>query len=413
MILNLLNKALKNKQRNYVFITQVLNAVIGLITGKLIAVYISPENFGLYNIQFTTYTFFSTLLISPFLQFLRATNTSLLPKIGSSQYLTTLLLTIGTTYLAYVTFIYFYYNIASVGLFIIFFVFIFLSTLHNVLSDYLNIQNKIIDFSKLGLVKSLSGLIFIAFFLVLGWKFINHVQALWMLQLISVLVACLFFLSKYRIIKTSIKIGYSTFLKKYLRFGLPLMFMAFWLWVNNFFDRYAIEYFLSMKEVGIYNASYSLGSKFFLVINPIFSILLTPIIFAVSKKKIKKNAINKYGLYYLFVGLPVLVGVYLIKEHIGNLLLSDAYSDGFDIIFWIALTYFFLTLAQLYELFFYAEQRTKVILIGYIIAAFFNVALNILLIPIFGIMGAAIASCFGFSLYFFFIYLNFVKSSAE
>ncbi len=58
MLLNLITKTTQNKQRNYVFFTQVLNALIALITGKLIAVYISPEDFGNYNIQFTDIHFF-------------------------------------------------------------------------------------------------------------------------------------------------------------------------------------------------------------------------------------------------------------------------------------------------------------------------------------------------------------------
>tara|TARA_R110002020_G_scaffold463122_1_gene683025 strand:+ start:2586 stop:3818 length:1233 start_codon:yes stop_codon:yes gene_type:complete len=409
VVLDFIKKIIQNKQRNYVFITQVINALIALISGKLIAVYISPEDFGNYNIQFTTYTFFSTLLINPFLQFLKATNTSLLLKIGSKQYLRTLFFIICINYVLYVTFLYFYYNIFNVILLVIFLLFIFISTINSILSDYLNIHNQIIEFSKLSLVKSLSGLIFITVFLVLGLKFMDHIQALWMIQLVGVLVATAFFISKYEIIKTSFKIGYNTFLKKYLRFGTPLIFLAFWLWINNFFDRYAIEYFMGMKEVGIYNASYAVGSKFFLLLSPIFAVLLTPIVYAVSKKEIKKKAINKYGVYYFILGIPSLFIIYLIKDYLGNLLLSEAYQDGFNIIFWIAATYFILTLAQLYELIFYAEQKTKVILSGNIISAILNVILNITLIPTYGIMGAAIASCCGFTIYFVIVYYNFLK----
>tara|TARA_R110002051_G_scaffold78899_1_gene142532 strand:- start:8324 stop:9556 length:1233 start_codon:yes stop_codon:yes gene_type:complete len=407
VILDFIKKTTNNKKRNYVLITQVLNALIALIAGKLIAMYISPEDFGNYNIQFATYTFFSTLLISPFIQFIKATNTTLLPRIGSNQYLKTLVFIIGITFMLFVSFLYFFYNIFDLFFLVIFLLFMLLSTMHSILSDYLNIHNQIFDFSRLSLVKSLSGLIFISIFLVLGLKFMSHVQLLWMMHLMGVVMTVSIFISKYKLITTSFKIGYDTFLKKYIRFGAPLIFLALWSWVNNYFDRYAIEYFLSMKEVGIYNASYAVGSKFFLMLGPIFIILLTPMVYTQTKKEIKKNTINRYGFYYLICGLPLLIIIYLIKDNIGNLLLSEAYRDGFYIIFWIALSFFIITISNLYESIFYVEQNTKVIMFGNIIAAVINIILNILLIPFYGVMGAALATCAGFFTHFIFIYLNF------
>ena len=407
MVIKFIKKSIQNKQRNYVFITQVINALIALIAGKLIALYISPEDFGTYNIQFATYTFFSTLLISPFIQFIKTSNTTLLPKIGSSQYLYTLVYIIGITYVLFISFLYFYYNIFDVFFLVIFLLFIFISTLQSILSDYLNIHNQIIAFSKLSLVKSLSGLVFISIFLVLGMKFMNHVQVLWMMQLAGVVMATGIFISKYRVIKTTYKIAYKTFLKKYLRFGTPLIFLALWSWVNNYFDRYAIEYFLGFKDVGIYNANYGVGSKFFLMLGPIFLVLLTPLVYAKTKKEVKKNTIKNYGIYYFILGVPLLLIIYLLKDIIGTLLLSVAYQDGFHIIFWIALSFFIMTFTNLFETIFYSEQNTKVILLGNIISATINIILNILLIPTFGVMGAALATCIGFFTHFIFIYLNF------
>ena len=98
-----------------------------------------------------------------------------------------------------------------------------------------------------------------------------------------------------------------------------------------------------------------------------------------------------------------------LKDYIGGLLLSANYREGFVVIFWVALAFFIFTLAQLHELILYAELKTKIILFGYIISAFVNVALNVILIPKIGISGAAIATCIGFTVYLLIIYYSLRK----
>jgi O-antigen/teichoic acid export membrane protein len=396
-----------NTKRNYVILTQIINAIIALITGKLIAIYISPADFGTYNIQFATYTLFLTLLITPFIHFIKTSNRILLPKIGSKLFFYTIGILSILAFLALIAFLYFYYGIFDPLLFLIFLCFIPFTIANSVLADFLNIQDKIIDFSRLSILKAGSGLVFIALFFFLGLTFIDDVQVLWLMQLTGAFIGIIFFASKYRIYKTKFTIAYKTFLKKYIRFAAPLMFLATWSWINNYFDRYAIEYFLSLDEVGIYNASYGVGSKFFLLLSPIFMVLLTPTVFSPIKSAEKKSAIQSYGLYYLILAIPVLLIIYFLKDFLGYLLLSESYKEGFYLIFWIAVAFFMLTFAQLYELYFYSELKTKVILYGNVLSAVLNIILNIVLIPKYGILGAALATFIGFMAHFGVVYYNF------
>ena len=402
-------KLLKNKNRNYVLLAQIVNAIIALLSGKLIAIYIVPEDFGIYNIQFATYTFFATLLIGPFIKFIKATNKTLLPKIGSNPYIITVVVLVTTAYFALISFLHFYYYLTDMALMVIILFFVIFSAINNILGNYLNVYNKLIAFSKLNVLVSLSSLAFLGAFFFLGFSFVKDYQLLWLMQLFGILIGLIFFITQYKFFKSTFKIAYTSFIKKYYQFAGPLMFLALWAWISNYFDRYAIEYFLSMKEVGIYNASYGVGSKFFLLLSPIFMVLITPLVYDVVKKEKKKKTINKYAFYYVIIAIPILAIVYFLKDLIGNLLLSESYNEGFHIIFWIALAYFILTLSYLFESLFYSEQKTSIILIANIISAIINVVLNIVLIPLYGIVGATIATCLGFAIHFLIIYLNFKK----
>ena len=409
MVLNFIKNTFNNSNRNYVFLAQIVNAIIALISGKLIALYIIPEDFGVYNLQFAAYTFFATLLVSPFIQFIKATNITLLPKIGSKPYVITFVLLILIAYFSIISFLHLYYNLNDIKLLVIILFYISFATINNILCNYLNVHNELIAFSRLSVLQSLSGLVFLGIFVTLGLSFINDPQLLWLMQLFGITIGLAFFISQYKIFRSAFKIAYTTFLKKYFQFAGPLMFLAIWAWINNYFDRYAIEYFLSLEEVGVYNASYGVGSKIFLLVSPIFMVLITPQVYAGVKKEKKKKAIKKYVFYYAITAMPILAIVYLLKDFIGILLLSESYKDGFPIIFWIAMAYFILTLSYLFESLFYSEQKTSVILIANIVSAIVNIIFNIFLIPLYGIMGATFATCLGFMIHFFIIYLNFKK----
>jgi O-antigen/teichoic acid export membrane protein len=187
------------------------------------------------------------------------------------------------------------------------------------------------------------------------------------------------------------------------------MILAFWSWINNYFDRFVIEYFLDVKCVGIYNANYAIGSKFFLLLNPFFLTLLTPSIYNSVSINIRKETIKKYSKLYVLTAIPILMSIFFGRDYIGFFLLSKNYESGFYLIFWISLAYFFLTLVYLYETIFYAESLTKVVLFSNIVSAIFNILLNILLVPQYGLNGAILATLISFIIRFLIVKFYFER----
>ncbi|EAR14641.1 lipopolysaccharide biosynthesis protein [Robiginitalea biformata] len=404
-----INTLFKQKDRNYVLASQIISAIIALISGKLIAIYVSPEDFGTYGIQFATYTFFTTLLIHPIIQFIKTSNNTLIPRIGIKPFVITMVVSIGISYLLMASFLAWYYGTQLWPLFILLFFFILTSSLNNVLNDHLNIRNRLIDFSKLALLRSISALLFISLYFYIGYNYLTDIYALWAMQLFGGVLGLLFFGRKYHFYLGGFPVKYSSFFKKYIRYAWPLIFLALWTWISNYFDRYAIEYFLSTEKVGIYSASYGVGSKIFLVLSPIFMIMVTPQVYAVVKRDQKKKVLERYGKVYTTVAIPILVVIYFTRNIIGKLLLSDQYSDGFFLIFWIAIAFYLLTLSKLYELYFFSEKNTRIIFYANGLSALVNLLLNIILLKPYGLFGAAIASCIAFMVHFGIIFIK-IKS---
>lgn len=405
----MIKKLLKNKEKNYLLLSQIIIAFVGLVTGKIVAIYFIPKDFGFFNLQFATYTFFFSLLISPFIQYLKTVSKTFLPKIG---YQTFLYLAIFLILIFYISFLLIHtinYGI-NYWLFLILSIMIPANLMFSLISDYFNIQNRLNLFSLVNLIKNLGSFLFLGILFFINYKYSDGSIILWAVQVIGFLFGIILFMPHYKFnFSTIYKISFVKFSKKYFVYAWPLMILAFWSWINNYFDRFAIEYYLDLKSVGIYNANYAVGSKFFLLLNPFFLTLLIPNIYNNNEIKVRKASINKYVNLYTFVSIPILILIYFLKDFIGLLLLSKSYESGFYLIFWIALAYFFLTVVFLYETIFYAESKTKVILYSNIISAVLNIFLNVLLIPLYGLEGAFIATLVSFGIRFFVVQYYYRK----
>lgn len=401
----------KNKKRNYLILTQLTNAVIGIVSGKLIAQFVLPEQFGLYNLQFASFTFFFSFLVGPTLVFIKASYQNLVPEFGFKPFfviLSAFAVILGIILIAFFKLFYhdvkidnyFYYLILPL---------IPLNIITSLVTDQFNVLDKINLFSSSSILKSIIGICFlVTSFSILPIYFDGYL-ILWGMQLIIGFVSLFYFILKFERYTSISKINYSVLFKKHFAFTTPLMFLALWSWINNYFDRYAIENYMTLKDVGIYNASYGLGSKFFLLLSPIFMVLLTPQIYNDIDIKSKKYIIKKFSKNYFFLGIIILFFLFFLTDFIGNVFLSKAYKEGFNIIFWLALVYFIMTITYLFETIFYAKHNTKVILNSNIVSALLNILLNILLIPIFGLVGAVISMILSTLIRFSFVYYKFSR----
>ncbi|TBW30118.1 oligosaccharide flippase family protein [Gramella sp. KN1008] len=402
---------ISNRKRNLLILTQVINALVALGSGKLIAEFIAPEQFGLYNLQFAAFTFFFSLLVGPTITFIKSSYSQLIPDYGLKPFLYVLSLLAGVLYISLLIFFRVYKSgeFINWSLYIIFFFLIPVNILVSFLADQFNVLDKIKSFSALSIVKSISGIGFLI--LCFFWlpRFTEGYLVLWGMQLVIGLFGVILFISKLKKFPSQSSISSKDLLKKQWIFTAPLMFLAIWSWINNYFDRYIIEAYLGLGEVGIYNANYSLGSKFFSMLNPVFLVLLTPLVYQNNSLKFKKEAIKKYAFWYFILGLSFLILIYFTTDLLGELLLSENYSEGFYIIFWIAACFLIMTATFLYETIFYARHSTKVILYGNILGAVTNILFNLMFIPAYGLNGAVAAMLASVLIRFGFIYYKFSR----
>ncbi len=182
-------------------------------------------------------------------------------------------------------------------------------------------------------------------------------------------------------------------LKEMLIFSIPLVFSSLAVYINTFVDRWFINSMLDLKDVGIYSVALRIALIPGLIVYS-FQMALTPLIYHHYREEGTPYSIARLFNYFLFFVLPILVVIGLFAEEIVSILAGKDFSDAAELVFILS---FSLVLMNIYIFspgLGIAKLTSKIAIIN-IIAAITNILLNINLIPIYGRLGAAIATLCG------------------
>ncbi|MGE5403247.1 MAG: lipopolysaccharide biosynthesis protein [Candidatus Doudnabacteria bacterium] len=183
-------------------------------------------------------------------------------------------------------------------------------------------------------------------------------------------------------------------LQEFFAFGSPFIIMSVCNWILSTSDRYIIEYFLNPHAVGIFYASSQLGNMPITMISTILIMAGYPILIDNYEKNGDKSTsflITTILKYFLIIIIPVVLGISILAPDFTSLL-GNQYSGASAIIPIIALG------AALQGMRMYTGQglqlknKTLVMSIMYCAIAIVKIAASLILIPLYGVSGAAMAS---------------------
>lgn len=185
-----------------------------------------------------------------------------------------------------------------------------------------------------------------------------------------------------------------------LAFGVPLLVMTASAFAMDIGDRYIINYFLGKEQVALYSLAYSLLGVVLSLCTLLPSILYPYLAEAWNKKGNYQTFFNMAVKYTLLIAVPSIVGFAVMREEIVTLVSGDAYVAATTVIpvlsFYPLAAAFNYLLGQLLLL-----RRQTVLFAGiYIAGGIANIALNVLLVPRLGILGAAWATLVSYVLVF-------------
>ncbi|AFN73536.1 polysaccharide biosynthesis protein [Melioribacter roseus P3M-2] len=192
------------------------------------------------------------------------------------------------------------------------------------------------------------------------------------------------------------------YLKLMLKFAIPYLPASMAATLVQVVDRPIVLALTDEKTLGIYQASYKLGI-FMMLIVQMFQFAWQPFLLINSKEENAKEIFSKVLTLFLIAASLMWIVLSLFIEDIATIrfwggvsLIGYKYWSGLAIVPIILLAYIFHGMYVNFQAGLYIEEKTKYFPIVTGSGALVNIVSNFLLIPFWGIMGAALATLFSY-----------------
>lgn len=185
-------------------------------------------------------------------------------------------------------------------------------------------------------------------------------------------------------------------------YGLPLMILESLELVLRLSDRYMIESMIGASALGQYSASYNLAMYIDLIILVAMVQALKPAymhMWEAEGKEATQAFLEKFFRIYLIASIPFVTLFMLTAPHLLRFLAGDKYAPGTVIIPYLALSYFMMGAMHILTAGLYIFKDTRVLVRWSCIATVINLVLNLIFIPIYGIVGAAVVTLISFGIF--------------
>ena len=188
-------------------------------------------------------------------------------------------------------------------------------------------------------------------------------------------------------------------LKLMYMYALPLSMGNVAAWGLRLADRYIINRFEGSYEVGLYGVSYNISARSIELLVGLFLLVPAPILFRLWEEKGREeteHAISIFARVFFVMVIPAVVGLWVLAKPMVGILADEEYYEGYKAVGLVAAGTAAFGLSQLASYGTLVSNHTRAIAINQFIAVAISLALNFLLVPHIGFMGAAWAAAISF-----------------
>lgn len=190
-------------------------------------------------------------------------------------------------------------------------------------------------------------------------------------------------------------------LKELISYGLPLIGLELSALLLTTGDRFLLQYFWGSEAVGIYSVSTNSIKYLVDFFAEALKLAVIPIFMSIWEKDGKEKTqffLSSVSKIYLMIAIPIIFAVTFYGRDFIVLIASKKYASGYIVLPFIVSGYVihkanFLVGAGLYLI-----KKTKLLSIIIFSSAVINIILNILFIPILGLLGAAVTTLVAFTI---------------
>jgi O-antigen/teichoic acid export membrane protein len=241
-------------------------------------------------------------------------------------------------------------------------------------------------------LKSLSTIMLFGVFFWLGFDIIGAAYAYLAGFAITIIVALYVVLTRFPAVRDSgKKVGMG---REMVRFAWPLMIAAYVKMVMSWTDTIALGYFGMAFNVGLYNIAlptagiiHTFAVAFRHMLNPVLSEL-----YAKEKHDELRTVFMSTAKWIFVLALPLLLLFVLFPDNVLGMLFGPEAVAASSALVILSGGFFMLSFMGASGTMFLVSGKTRISLYVTVLATAVNFGLNILLIPVYGIEGAAVAT---------------------
>ena len=180
-------------------------------------------------------------------------------------------------------------------------------------------------------------------------------------------------------------------LGKQLKFSLPLTIAIFAFFFIDSSDRYILNIYLPLSEVGLYNLGYQ-GALFIMILVDGFQLSWPPFYYSNNRNGEGQLICTKVFYSYLYISLVFVLFISLFAPIVLELLTPEDFHDAYSVVPYVVFAYALKGPYIIFLMGLLMKNKTALQLIIETIAASLNIILNIFLIQKIGKEGAAIST---------------------
>lgn len=191
-----------------------------------------------------------------------------------------------------------------------------------------------------------------------------------------------------------------------IKLGVPLAIVSSVEVLLSLSDRFVIDFYFTKVEVGYYSNIYGFIAYVFQAILSIFIESMGPIhIKAWNRNKMDEaiDLLNKNYYTFMFIAIPSIFGLQLVKYEFINIFLGEAYLEVANLILPVSISYILISSIVFAQKGIEYSNKLHYIIRYGLLATAINLTLNILLLKTYGYQFAAITTLISYTIFFFFI----------
>lgn len=288
---------------------------------------------------------------------------------------------------------------------------ILLAAIDQLLINYFTAFQQMKRYSSFLILQTVGEVTLIAYLVLSGFGLFGAIISLLIVRLADSIIGFLWISSDVKFLTPDFSI-----VKSYLPYTLPLLPTALCYWLINLGDRYVIGYFMGVDAVGIYSASYGIGGLLVLFYAPLSSTLFPAMVHCYENNKIQELKTHlKYSLkFFLLFAIPAFFGLSVLSKSLLVTLATSEFVEGGAVVSIVALATVLFSCGSINTHVLNLFKETKKVGLIYMTSASINVVMNIILVPLMGIVGAAIATLVTFAVHLFVVsVISFKKVSYD